>query len=360
MKKLYFEIHAIQNLPPSCVNRDDTGSPKTCIYGGVNRARVSSQSWKKAIREDFKEKLPKEKIGYRTKHLIPLLAKELDKLVDIKNSKQTARKLLELAGLKIKDQKDEGKDGEVGIQDTLFFISHAQLVALAKLYAENPDITSEGGGKNKDLAKKAMRQAPSLDVALFGRMVAEEPSLNTDACCQVAHAISTHPVTTEYDYFTAVDDENNVGAGHIGTTEFNSSTLYRYTTVAVHALYDYLKEETGEALEAFTRAFCLSMPKGKQNPFANRTVPSEIVFTLREDQPINLVGAFEKPICADQKGLVEPSITALDQYAEKVYTIYGKPVKSYKVGGEGGTSFDETVQQLLLDLKSYLSEEEVE
>lgn len=145
-------------------------------------------------------------------------------------------------------------------------------------------------------AKAALSRDHSVDVALFGRMVADDANLNVDAACQVAHAISTHAVATEFDYYTAVDDQNpaeETGAGMIGTIEFDSATLYRYATINVPALLRSLgdTEATAQAVEAFVRSFATSMPTGKQNTFANRTAPDAVVVMVRPDRPVNLVGA---------------------------------------------------------------------
>ena len=222
-ERLFLDVHILQTVPPSCVNRDDTGSPKSAIYGGANRARVSSQSWKKAMRGMFEELMPQDSLGKRTKRIVSMVEKEIQKLGGIENAEEAAINILTAAGLKI-------KSAEKGT-DALFFMSAAQAKALAKVAVEDPDtIKSTPSAEAKKKAKQALIESPGVDIALFGRMVADEPSLNTDACAQVAHSISTHKVSREYDYFTAVDDlspEDNTGAGHIGTVEFNSSTLYQ-------------------------------------------------------------------------------------------------------------------------------------
>ena len=170
-------------------------------------------------------------------------------------------------------------------------------------------------------------------------MVAEDPSLNYDAACQVAHSISTHAVRNEFDYFTAVDDrapEDNAGAGHIGTVEFNSAVLYRYAAVNVQELASYLgTEDAVHACAAFAEAFVRSMPTGKQNTFANRTLPDVVYLTVRHDQPVNLAGAFEKPVYAREGGLMEPSARALREYAQRLYAKYGMPpAEELDLGGE--------------------------
>lgn len=312
-KRLYVDIHVLQNVPPSCVNRDDTGSPKTAIYGGTTRARVSSQAWKRAVRKLFMERMAETEVGIRTKYVYDLLVEEIRLLAPDANADTLAKSALEAAKVSVKAK----KDGDPVVTDALFFISPAQLKALAKLAVE--------GCKDKKAFQTALNDAPALDVALFGRMVASNPELNTDASCQVAHAISTHTVHNEYDYFTAVDDrasEDNAGAAHLDTVEFNSSTLYRYATVCVSDLAKMLQSDAAQAVCEFVDAFVSSMPTGKQNTFANRTLPDFVYVTLREDQPVNLVGAFEKPVVAGSEGYMQRSADALVAYANKVYAAF--------------------------------------
>lgn len=275
-KRLYVDFHVLQTVPPSCINRDDTGSPKTAIYGGVTRARVSSQAWKHAMRQAFVEEslLDEEDVGKRTKKVTELVEKEIAALAPEKDAAKLAKKTLDNAGI---------KNDEKGTK-ALFFISQAQIKALAQLAVEEC--------ADKKEYKKALSTAPSADIALFGRMVADDPSLNFDAAAQVAHSISTHAVQNEYDYFTAVDDcqaEDNAGAGHLGTVEYNSATLYRYATVNVMELERHLgAKKAAEVVRSFGEAFIRSMPTGKQNTFANRTLPDAVYVTIREDQPVNL------------------------------------------------------------------------
>ena len=327
--RLYVDIHVLQTVPPSCVNRDDTGSPKTAVYGGVTRARVSSQSWKHAMRLMFKDTLPQGDLGLRTKKIVSIVARELRALDATADPEMNAMAILKAAGMKI-------KSAEVGT-DALFFMSTAQAKALAELALEDPNIINDNPSKDaKEKLAKALKQYPGVDIALFGRMVADDPSLNTDACAQVAHSISTHKVSNEYDYFTAVDDlapEDNAGAAHIGTVEFASSTLYRYSTVAVHELYKQLKEDTIDAVREFVRAFVCAMPTGKQNTFANRTLPFAVLVTLRTDQPINLVGAFEKPVLAGNNGYETNSAEKLIAHARNVHNDFAtEPARSLVTG----------------------------
>ena len=351
--RLFVDIHVLQTVPPSCVNRDDTGSPKTAVYGGVTRARISSQSWKHAMRLMFKDTLPKEDLGTRTKKIVSMVASELSELGTFSDPEKTAGAILKSAGLNIKST-DKGTDA-------LFFMSKAQAKALARLAMETPDAVNEKPSKEtKEKLTDALKKFPGVDIALFGRMVADDPSLNTEACAQVAHSISTHKISNEYDYFTAVDDlapEDNAGAAHIGTIEFNSSTLYRYSTVAVYELYKQLDDDTINAVIEFVRAFVCSMPTGKQNTFANRTLPYAVLITVRTDQPVNLVGAFEKPVPSSDNGFESISAERLIAHARNVYKDFaGEPARSWVAGSLLSQLGEEKpFPELLKDLEAELS-----
>lgn len=323
-KRLYVDFHILQTVPPSCINRDDTGSPKTAVYGGVTRARVSSQAWKHAMRAAFAENARLD-VGKRTKKVADLVKEQILPLAPDADADKLAKKALENASIKF-DEKSKKNDT---VTKALFFMSTAQAKALAELAVE--------GSADKKQYRDALKAAPSMDMALFGRMVADDPSLNSDAAAQVAHSISTHAVQNEYDYFTAVDDcqaEDNAGAGHLGTVEYNSSTLYRYATVNVMELAGQLgAAQAAETVRAFGEAFLFSMPTGKQNTFANRTLPDAVYVTLREDQPVNLCGAFERAVPRSAQGYAAPSKAALAQYAQQMYSSFAEaPAQSFTVG----------------------------
>ena len=311
---LYIDVHVLQTVPSSNINRDDTGSPKTAVYGGVTRSRVSSQSWKHAMRAGFKN--DDYSVGVRTKKVLNMLADALvEKMPDLsaEDSVEQATEILKTAGIKI------NKDGETG---ALLLISRGQIEKIAE-YALN----------NEELDKKELKAVingnQSLDLALFGRMVADNPELNVEGSAQVAHAISTHEIQPEFDYFTALDDlspKNNAGASMLGSIEFNSATLYRYANLNVKELIHNIGSETAiEGVQAFIKEFVLTMPTGKQNTFANKTLPQYIMVTLRQDTPVNLVSAFESPVRADG-GYVEASISELEKEYDKAGSIVEDPL----------------------------------
>ncbi|MBR1392306.1 MAG: type I-E CRISPR-associated protein Cas7/Cse4/CasC [Ruminococcus sp.] len=336
---VFVDFHILQTVPPSCVNRDDMGSPKTAVYGGTVRARVSSQAWKHAMRGEFKKE---NAAGYRTKHLKNAIADRVLMLNPILDKVTVEKQIEKIMKTKISNKlwfefEDEEKT------KTLFFISDKQVENFAELIINNEtDIK-----KYRD----ALNNNPSVDLVLFGRMAASDPTLNVDAAAQVAHAISTHAVQNEYDYFTAVDDlqkEDSSGAAHIDTTEFNSSTLYRYASVNVTELAKTLGAgSTAEAVKKFGQAFALSMPTGKENTFANRTFPDMVYVTLRCDQPVNLCGAFEKPVRKSDEGYAAASEKAFLEYADKVYSQFAAgPEKCWLSDLSSGLSLPELLSQL--------------
>lgn len=347
---VFIDFHVLQTVPPCCVNRDDMGSPKTAVYGGTVRARVSSQAWKHAMREEFKTLFDEYDLGSRTKNMVEMVEREIvrvDSSISVDECHKKAVKALESAGIKLKDEK----------ADALFFMSNKQAKAIAELA-----VTLDS--KDKETPKRmkeALKANPSVDIALFGRMAASDPTLNYDAAAQVAHAISTHAVQNEYDYFTAVDDlqaEDNAGAGHLGTIEFNSSTLYRYATVNATELAETLgKENVASTIKKFGQAFALSMPTGKENTFANRTFPDMVYVTLRTDQPVNLCGAFENPIKKSDKGYAAASESRLMEYAQNVYSQFAsKPDKEWLNDLSSDLSFPELLSQLENAVNDILTE----
>ncbi len=339
----YVDIHIIQSLPPSCVNRDDSGSPKSAVYGGVRRLRVSSQSWKRATRLYFNDLLDAKDVGVRTKRVVEVLAERITE-----DAPELAGDAVTLAegvfkAARIKLSPPRGKKDAPQESGYLLFLSTSQIARLAELA-----IASARDGETLDAktVKKIFKEAHAVDIALFGRMVADDTDLNVDAACQVAHAISTHAAENEYDFFTAVDDdksrseEEDAGAGMMGTVEFSSATMYRYATVNLDMLVENLGDGDAalRALEVFIKGFCLSMPTGKQNTFANRTLPEAVVVSVRDDQPVSLVGAFEKPIRTNEaEGYLARSVGALADHARAIEDSYGlKPLAGFVVALKGG------------------------
>ncbi|MFI2339815.1 type I-E CRISPR-associated protein Cas7/Cse4/CasC [Nocardia gamkensis] len=334
MNRTLIELHILQTVPPSNLNRDESGSPKTAIYGGVRRARVSSQAWKRATRVAFDDHLDSSQLGVRTRRVVELLAAEIStRSPELTNrSLELASEVMKAIGIVVKPPKKDATE-EAGY---LVFLSRHQIRALADAAVAAADAQDVPKALREARVKDLADRDHSVDIALFGRMVADQADLNVDAAVQVAHAISIHPVETEFDYFTAVDDhlgDDETGAGMIGTVEFNSSTLYRYATIDVDRLKDNLgdRDATRRAVEAFIVSFVRSMPTGKQNTFANRTLPEAVVVLVRDTQPINLVGAFESPVReANTGGRVKRAADALRDEAREVERAYSEtPIASW-------------------------------
>ncbi|MCW6660847.1 type I-E CRISPR-associated protein Cas7/Cse4/CasC [Aerococcaceae bacterium NML201209] len=368
--KLFIDVHAIQTLPPSNINRDDTGSPKTAQYGGARRTRVSSQSWKRAMRNYFKE-VKKENVGYRTAKLREIIVKNIISLepnIDYASAYELTETQLDNIVKKVGSNEKKVFDFKEGELTALYFVSPAQVKALAEWFIKvyNKEIKASKKSELSKIYKEELNKNMSIDIALFGRMLATDASLNEDASSQVAHAISTHAVQTEFDFFTGIDDlspEDNAGAGMLGTVEFNSSTLYRYANVAAHDLFRQLadKEATIKTLKLFIEAFAKSLPTGKVNTFANQTLPQALVVSVRSDRPINLVSAFEKPVKPND-GYVVPSIEKLSAEFGKIskfsddalYTVYvttEEVEQLQKIGIE-----QQSLNELLSNLESKLNE----
>lgn len=377
---MYLDLYALQSVPPSNINRDDTGSPKTATYGGALRARVSSQAWKRAMREMFPDLLPEGQLGVRTKFVVPLIADRIAaKREDLaERSVDFAKAVLDATGIKSSETDRKGSDEGTLATGYLVFIANRELDDLTDIaisWADGGIDPKKPDSKSKKDVQKAFKGIQAVDIALFGRMLADASDFNVDACSQVAHAISVNEISQEYDYFTAVDDcaaDDNAGAGMLGTVSFNSSTLYRYATVNVDALMGQLEssEATACGVAAFVEAFVKSMPTGKQNTFANRTLPNVVAVSLRDDQPINLAAAFERPVYAERdRSITQIAAERLAACARDVEGAFAHPAtKSWHVSygmdaalldyfGEG-VSFDALVTAVREAVESVLAPEE--
>ncbi|WP_314850632.1 type I-E CRISPR-associated protein Cas7/Cse4/CasC [Rothia mucilaginosa] len=337
----FIDIHALQTLPPSNINRDDTGSPKSAFFGGVQRQRVSSQAWKSAIRRDFELHLDRSKLGVRTRLIAD---KVVARILDLASEfdADAAEEAVKQAFTAVKNPKNkkyvklERQEGEKRISDravssAALFLSNQQIDKLAQAIIE-----ANGEKIPPKQVQEMLNTEHGIEIALFGRMLADAPDFNVDAACQVAHALSVHGTEPDFDYYTAVDDVvrsagDSTGASMIGTIEMASSTLYRYANINLDALITNLGDTSAsvEATLAFVRAFVGSMPTGKQNSFAARTLPDAVIVTVRNDRPISYVNAFEKAI-TEVEGRRVAAARALASEAKNIEEAYGyEPVASY-------------------------------
>lgn len=367
--RLFLDINILQTVPASNINRDEMGAPKTCIYGGTTRARVSSQAQKKAVREEFKATLPSKDVGIRSKHLAHLMAEKILELQPDYGKENAENRAAAFTKDVLKFGNTKNQKSGLLETDSLFFISKKQIENIAKI-ALTYNYEGLKDKPKKDLIKKctqesepALNEYPTIDQILFGRMVASNTALNYEATCQVSHAISTHAVVTESDYFSAVDDYRpEGGSGFIGEFEFNSSTLYRYANINLAELYKTVGDDIYSVVQAFVRAFVLTMPSGKSNSFANRTVPDAVYIALRSDQPVNLSPAFEVPVVSEN-GYVEKSAKKLTKYVkETLVPFVEKPVFETTVGDcleaiANPTTLKNAIENLNLAIENSLSED---
>lgn len=361
---LIIDIHALQTVPPSLINRDDTGSPKSAIYGGTPRQRVSSQAWKRAIRRYYQENFSAESIGDRSKRLPEKITRQLMREAGLEQDAALERVRALFAAAKIKlveEKKPKKKDSDNAEEPARAFPETGYLLFLSQQQVDHAvevlAALDEGEKVDRKTAQNILNSDFSVDMAMFGRMVADDPYFNVDAAVQVAHAIGVHASAPEFDYFTAVDDlaqaGQETGAGMIGTVQMMSSTLYRYATVNVEGLAENLgsADAAREAASRFLEAFACSMPTGKINTFANQTLPELIYVTVRDTRPISLVTAFEEPMeAATSASRREVAADRLAQEAINVRDAYGfTPLASYVVGlGSLADAFDKCAQRVTL------------
>lgn len=335
--KTLIEIHALQNFAPSNLNRDDTGAPKDALFGGTRRARVSSQCLKRSVRVYFKDQ-NKDWVADRTKRIVGALKKRMSaKLKDQKSfTEENLVKAIELAVSSLGSNKKVKVDKEKKT-DVLLFLSPREIDSLEKVITDS--FSDFLKAKPSDQVVKSLNDAVdgenksrlSVDVALFGRMLAVMPEKNQYAACQVAHAISTHSVEREFDFYTAVDDlkpEDTAGADMMGTVEFNSACFYRYAVVDWEKLVANLqsdRELAGKGLRAFLEGFVVAEPTGKQNTFAAHNPPEFVAVSVRRNTaPCNLANAFETAIRVKKdESLTGKSAVELVKKARALQAAFG-------------------------------------
>lgn len=362
----HLELHILQSVPVACLNRDDLNSPKTAVFGGVQRARVSSQCWKRAIRELAKEFSPNFFQGERTRRMVFALK---NALVEAGLAEPAAVAIAERVA-DVVETLDSRTDGE-GLKKikTLMFFSKAEYAALAKTIADSPEVKNSVGelvnalqlappdgdkealkkateARNKALKAmgkaleskgiaKAVRAAKlndAADIALFGRMVANDPSLAVEAAAMFSHALSTHKADNEIDFFAAVDDlqpKEETGAGMTSTLEFSSATYYRFAAVNLDMLRDddHLGDLTVDKRRAVVRTFVeatiKAVPSARKSTMNASTLPVFVLAVVREKgHPIQLVNAFENPVRPNQ-GYAEESVRRLKMEYEKLKATWG-------------------------------------
>lgn len=320
----FVQLHLLTSYPPANLNRDDLGRPKTATMGGAQRLRISSQSLKRAWRtSDIFQQALAGHVGVRTKEMGREVYKQLlDKGVKEKEAKAWAKEIAGKFG-KVKSEDKNNTDPLHALDiEQLAHFSPEERDAIDTLCAT---LAQRGSGPEKDELSILRKQHSAADIALFGRMLANTPAYNTEAAAQVAHAISVHKVTVEDDFFTAVDDlntgEEDVGAGHMGESEFAAGLFYQYICIDRELLKTNLGDDqvlTNKTLSALVEAAATVAPTGKQNSYASRARASYVLAELGDQQPRSLSVAFLKPVSSadlleNAVGVLEKSVKAMDQ-----------------------------------------------
>lgn len=340
LKNTRIEFHILQSFPVTCLNRDDVGAPKTAMVGGVARARVSSQAWKRPVRLSMQE-YGTVNLGSRTKFVSALVQAECKKLGATDEQAKVCGDWLEGAFIKAKEPKKGKKNEEVqaddakeSTSDALIFLSPKEVTKLSEMFAEN-GFDAISVLKQTDQKKRAKEVATILDksnmdavdIALFGRMVAQAAELNVEAACSFAHAISTHKVANEVEFFTAVDDDpmhlrEDSGSAHMGSLEFNSATYYRYVSLDLGQLYQTLKgQNMAGAIESFVKALYVAVPTARQTTMTGLSAWDYAKVMVRKGQALQ--ASFESPVKAKGEGYLAPSIEALNADLEKKQNMAG-------------------------------------
>lgn len=336
------ELHILQSFPVSCLNRDDVGSPKSAVFGGVPRARISSQCLKRASRVLAHENHAGFE-GIRSRLLVKPFTKALQAAgLDAEAASEKADALCVLFSK---------KDGKHPDQvTTAVYLSPAEMKQIAEAVA--------GGEDPKKAIKNASRN-DAADIALFGRMIANDPNLNVEGASMFSHALSTHKASNEVDFFSAVDDRKgdteDAGAGMIGSLEFNSATYYRYIAINLDLLaapthLGGLDEEARkDILRAFIRSALTAVPNARKNSMNAGTLPHEVL-GIRKDkgQPLQLVNAFEAPVKGGTSGYAATSLETMKTHLNDIEKTWGQQGdKQYLTETEGG--LDAFIHALLKD-----------
>lgn len=335
---MLLEIHMLKNYPPVNLNRDDSGAPKTCYFGGVQRGRISSQSLKRSWRTSalFRQL---GSVGVRTRRMPELVAERL-RAMDV-GEDFTQRAQMMLTGIVNKD----GKEKKEGITEQIVIYSPEDINKLTQ--AVRDAIVADGDIKKfkarkasdfKKLVDGAEMRPITADIALFGRMVTSDCFRDVDAAMQVAHAVSTHAVSRESDYFTAVDDllkNGEVGAGMMGDVDFNSCCYYEYASLDIDQLRENLKDapNRGELMQklipTMLQTMVMTNPSGKQNTFAGQVFPSLLMVECKADKlPLSYVNAFETPVSGFRgNGIVGESMRRLVGHVQAMDAAYQLPLR---------------------------------
>ncbi|MER5317981.1 type I-E CRISPR-associated protein Cas7/Cse4/CasC [Streptosporangium roseum] len=324
----YLDVHVLQTVPFANLNRDDLGSPKSLVYGGATRTRVSSQCWKRVVRLDVERAIGDPAV--RTRRVPAEVAARLQGRGWTEDAALAAGAQIALSANKKEGLKLEDKGGT----SVLLYLPKAALDALADLAEQHREAIEQTVGVKRPKSVLPVEEVAAVlserngVINLFGRMLAELPGAGVDGVVQVAHAFTTHEVAPEIDFFTAVDDclpEDAVGSGHMNSAEFSAGVFYRYASLDLNGLSKNLGGDAAMARELtgeFLRAFVSSLPTGKQTSSAANTLPDLVHVAVRSDRPISFAAAFEAPV-RPEHGIAAPSRRQLAHHAGRLEKLWG-------------------------------------
>lgn len=339
----FVQLHFLTFYPPSNPNRDDTGRPKTARIGGAERLRISSQALKRAVRTSpvFLEAVD-GKVGTRTQRL----GDEIRKTLEAEGTEADAALKAAAAVAKVFGKPEENPDKPAFIRQLAFISPEEQAAAtdVARRIAKGEEIDES------DLGAKLLRRTDrAVDIAMFGRMLADAADFNREAAVQVAHAFTVDRVTVEDDYFTAVDDlktaAEDAGAGMIGEVGFGSGVFYLYVCVDRDLLIRNLEGDAAladQAVAALVRTLAVVTPKGKIATFAHRARAGYVLAEKGSAQPRTLAGAFLKPV--EGADVMGAAVTALERHRAKLDRAYGPAADAFvvmNVEDEAGKTLDD-------------------
>lgn len=346
----FLQLHLLTSYGPANLNRDDSGRPKTAIMGGETRLRVSSQSLKRAWRtSDVFEGALAGHIGTRTKRAGVKVYERLSAGgIKDKDARKWAQEIADVFGKSKKAKADSTDDLEI---EQLAHFSPAEWHAVEAL---TDTLIARGSGPEKDELALLRKDHRAVDIALFGRMLADDPGFNTEAAAQVAHAIAVHRCVVDDDFFTAVDDLNDgsedAGAGHMGATEFGAAVYYLYLCIDRKLLLDNLgsdRQLASQALQALLEAAATVAPGGKQNSFASRARASYVLVEKGDSQPRQLSVAFLKPVHGQD--MMTSAIEVLEQTRGRMNAVYGDDVPAERLNALSGEGSLATLKQFVCE-----------
>lgn len=352
----FIQLHLLTFYPPSNLNRDDTGRPKSAVMGGVERLRISSQAIKRAVRTSnvFQQTLDGH-LGERTQRFGEKIEEHLikEKGAAPEKAREIARAVAKVFGKIAEPEKTKGESAQTPSARTaqLAFIGPEERMAAMALAESRLDVEA-----SEVKPEQILRRADAaVDIAMFGRMLADNAEFNREAAVQVAHAVTTHRVVVEDDFYTAVDDlkqsSEDAGAGFMGELGFGSGVFYLYVCVDAALLVKNLGGDAALAahgLEALTEALATVSPTGKQASFASRSRASFILAERGDQQPRTLAGAFVKPVGGAD--VLHDSTKRLDEVRKAMDNAYGDCADAHRImnvaSGEGS----------LAEIKAFVAE----